>query len=99
MGWTHYCLACDGGRLPGPQAEGREVSGRKPEEDKMDSDREVNSGGEITFWPLSCKDRVQQGLCPPAGMAGTSGAHTHRLNTPRTARSSLPNIHQSVLQS
>lgn len=44
MGRTHYCLACDGGRLPRPQAEGREVSGRKPEEDKMDSDKEVNSG-------------------------------------------------------
>ena len=44
VGRTHYCLACDGGRLPRPWAEGREVSGRKPEEDKMDSDREVNSG-------------------------------------------------------
>ena len=44
VGRTHYCLACDGGRLPRPWAEGREVSGRKPEEDKTDSDREVNSG-------------------------------------------------------
>ena len=32
MGRTHYCLACDGGRLPRPRAEGREVSGRKPED-------------------------------------------------------------------
>ena len=31
VGRTHYCLACDGGRLPGP-GPGREVSGRKRKE-------------------------------------------------------------------
>lgn len=65
------------------------MGGREAEEEKMDSDREVNSRVRNHILDSEQQRQGPTGLPPPAGMASTPGAHIHRWNTPRTTTSFL----------